>query len=107
MPDEEEYYEPDILSVTDEDGNEMLFELLERYETDNAAYVAITQYYDTDEEIVDGDYEVIVLKVQNDENGDEYLVEIDDEAEFGIISDILMKMVEEKYEVEYFDPEDE
>lgn len=107
MPDEEEYYEPDILSVTDENGNEMLFELLERYETDNDAYVAITQYYDTDEEIVDGDYEVIVLKVQNDENGDEYLVEIDDEAEFGIISDILMKMVEEKYEVEYFDPEDE
>lgn len=107
MPDEEEYYEPDILSVTDENGNEMLFELLERYETDNDAYVAITQYYDTDEEIVDGDYEVIVLKVQNDENGDEYLVEIDDEAEFGIISDILMKMVEEKYEVEYFDSEDE
>ena len=26
----EEYYEPDLLSVTDEDGNEIVFELLER-----------------------------------------------------------------------------
>ena len=45
MADEEEYYEPDIISVSDEDGNEILFELLERYETDNDIYVAITRYY--------------------------------------------------------------
>ncbi len=105
MADEEEYYEPDIISVSDEDGNEILFELLERYETDNDIYVAITRYYETDEEIVDGDCEVIILKVQNDENGDEYLVEIEDEIEFEQVSDILMSMVEEKFDVEYFEPE--
>lgn len=105
MAEEEEYYEPDIISVSDEDGNEILFELLERYETDSDIYVAITRYYETDEEIVDGDYEVIILKVQNDENGDEYLVEIEDEMEFEQVSDILMSMVEEKFDVEYFEPE--
>ena len=31
MAENEEYYEPDIISVTDDDGNELLFELLERY----------------------------------------------------------------------------
>ena len=41
MAENEEYYEPDIISVTDDDGNELLFELLERYETDNDVYVAI------------------------------------------------------------------
>lgn len=105
MADEEEYYEPDILSVSDEDGNEILFELLERYETDDDVYVAITRYYETDEEIVDGDCEVIILKVQNDDNGDEYLIEIEDEDEFEQVSDILMAMVEEKFDVEYFEPE--
>ena len=30
MAENEEYYEPDIISVTDDDGNELLFELLER-----------------------------------------------------------------------------
>ncbi|HBN38809.1 MAG TPA: DUF1292 domain-containing protein [Ruminococcaceae bacterium] len=104
MANEEEFYEPDIISVNDEDGNEILFELLERYETDDDVYVAITRYYETDEEIVEGDYEVIILKVVNDD-GEEYLAEIEDEMEFEQISDILMAKVEEKYEVEYFEPE--
>ena len=91
MAENEEYYEPDIISVTDDDGNELLFELLERYETD--------------EDIVDGDYEVITLKVETDDNGDEYLVEIEDEMEYEQISDILMQKIEEKFDVEYFEPE--
>lgn len=103
--DNEQIYEPDILSVTDEDGNEILFELLERYETEDDVYVAITEYRDDAEEIVEADYEVIILKVVNDENGDEYLEEIQDEMEYEQVSDILMGMVEEKYEVEYFEPE--
>lgn len=101
----EEIFEPDILSVTDEDGNEILFELLERYETEDDVYVAITEYRDDAEEIVEADFEVIILKVVNDENGDEYLEEIQDEMEYEQISDILMAKVEEKYEVEYFEPE--
>ncbi len=100
----EEFYEPDILSVTDEDGNEILFELLERYETEDDVYVAITEYHDEAEEIIDADYEVIILKVVN-EDGDEYLAEIEDENEYEQVSDILMSMVEEKFDVEYFEPE--
>ncbi len=101
----EEIYEPDIISVNDEDGNEILFELLERYETEDNVYVAITEYREDDQEIVDADFEVIILKVVNDESGDEYLEEIQDEMEYEQVSDILMSMVEEKYDVEYFEPE--
>lgn len=104
MANEEEFYEPDILSVSDENGNELLFELLERYETDDDVYVAITRYYETDEEIVDGDCEVVILKVIN-EDGEEYLAEIEDEMKYEQVSDILMAKVEEKFEVEYFEPE--
>ncbi len=104
MDNENNLYEPDILSVTDEDGNEILFELLERYETDDAAYVAITEYRDDAEEIVDADYEVIILKVI-EQDGDEYLEEIEDEMEYEQVSDILMGMVEQKYDVDYFEPE--
>lgn len=101
----EEMYEPDLLSVTDEDGNEIVFELLERYETDEDVYVAITEYHDVAEEIVEADYEVIILKVVEDENGDEFLEEIQDEMEYEQVSDILMTMVEKKFDVEYFEPE--
>ncbi len=101
----EELYTPDIISVTDEDGNEIEFELLERYETDDCVYVAITEYRDDDEEIVEGNFEVIILKVVENENGDEFLEEISDDIEYEQVSDILMAKVEEKYDVEYFDPD--
>ena len=103
MSDNNELYEPDLISVTDDDGNEIVFELLERYETDDDVYVAITEYHDEAEEIVEADNEVIILKVL-EENG-EYLDEIEDEMEFGQVSDILMAMVEKKYDVEYFERE--
>ena len=63
MSDNNELYEPDLISVTDDDGNEIVFELLERYETDDDVYVAITEYHDEAEEIVEADNEVIILKV--------------------------------------------
>ncbi len=100
---ENENYEPDIISVTDDDGNEILFELLERYENNNGVYVAITEYRDDAEDIVEADYEVIILKVA-EENGDEYLEEIEDEAEYNEVSEILMNIIEQQYDVEYYDP---
>lgn len=103
MDNEKDFYEPDILSVTDDDGNEIMFELLERYEDDGNTYVAITEYHDDAEEIVDADYEVIILKVLEDK-GEEYLSEIEDEAEYEKYSEILMAMIEDKFDVEYFDP---
>ena len=106
MDNENNIYEPDILSVTDDNGNEILFELLERYETKDNVYVAITEYRDDAEEIVEANFEVIILKVVED-NGEEYLAEIEDEMEYEQVSDILMAKVEEQYEVEYFDPNEE
>ena len=103
--DNNDLYMPDIISVTDDDGNEIEFELLERYETDDAVYVAITEYRDDEEEIVEADFEVIILKVVEDEDGNEYLEEIADDMEYEQVSDILMAKVEEKYDVEYFEPE--
>ena len=103
--DNEEIYMPDIISVTDDDGNEIEFELLERYETDDSVYVAITEYRDDAEEIVEGDFEVIILKVVEGDDGNEYLEEIQDDMEYEQVSDILMGMVEQKYDVEYFEPE--
>ena len=105
MDNEKDYYEPDIISVTDDNGDEILFELLERYENGGNTYVAITEYRDGAEEIVEADYEVLILKVLEDD-GNEYLSEIENEDEFNEVSEVLMKMVEEKFEVEYFDPED-
>ena len=59
--------------------------------------------YEPDIISVTDDYEVIILKVA-EENGDEYLEEIEDEAEYNEISEILMNKIEQQYDVEYYDP---
>ena len=99
MSDNNELYEPDLISVTDDDGNEIVFELLERYETDDDVYVAITEYHDEAEEIVEADNEVIILKVL-EENGEEFLEAIEDDAGLEEVYQALMDLIYEDEEEE-------
>lgn len=94
-----EEYGPDIVSVTDENGVEHIFEELDRIETDDARYVALTPYYDETAEILDDDGELIILKVI-EEDGETYLEPIEDEAEFDEIGEIFEKRLSELYDLD-------
>lgn len=76
-----EEYNPDIVSVIDEDGVEHTFEELDRIETDDGRYVALLPVYDDAEDIIDDDGEIIILQVE-EENGETYLCPIEDEKKF-------------------------
>lgn len=95
-----EEFGPDIVSVTDEDGVEHLFEELDRIETDDGnRYVALLPIFDDEEEILDSDGDVLILKVI-EEDGETYLVQIEDEKEFNEIGNIIEDRLIEKYEKE-------
>ena len=95
-----EEFGPDIVSVTDEDGVEHIFFFLFRIETDDGKkYVALIPIYDDEEEILDSDGDVLILKVL-EENGENYLVQIEDEKEFNEIGNIFEDRLIEKYEKE-------
>lgn len=95
-----EEFGPDIVSVTDEDGIEHIFEELDRIETDDGnKYVALIPIYDDEEEILDSDGDVLILKVI-EENGENYLIQIEDEKEFNEIGNIFEDRLIEKYEKE-------
>ncbi len=74
-------YNPDIVSVIDEEGKEHVFEELDRIETDKGKYVALLPVYDDAEEQLEDSGEFIILKV-SEENGETYLSAIEDEDEF-------------------------
>lgn len=97
-----EEYNPDLVTVTDDDGNEHIFEELDRIETDTARYVALLPYFENPEEMLEDDGEVIVLKV-SEEDGETYLVQIDDDNEYEEISAIFEERLSELWEAE---PED-
>ena len=77
-----EEYNPDIVSVVDEDGVEHIFEELDRIETEDGKFVALLPIYDDAEDIIDDDGEIIILKVEEEDNGDTFLCPIEDEKLF-------------------------
>ncbi|HBL41627.1 MAG TPA: DUF1292 domain-containing protein [Ruminococcaceae bacterium] len=92
-------YNPDIVSVVDENGKEHIFEELDRIETDNGRYVALLPTYDDAAEQLQDDGDIIILKV-TEENGETYLSQIEDDAEFDevgrLFEDRLMDLFEEE-----------
>ena len=94
----DENYNPDIVSVVDEDGVEHTFEELDRIETDDARYVALLPVYDEAEDILDDDDELIILKV-NEEDGETYLEPIEDEDEFNEIGSIFEERLSDLFDI--------
>lgn len=82
-------FNPDIVSVIDENGVQHTFEELDRIETDDGRYVALLPIYEEAEEILDDSGELIILSVVEDEDGETYLEPIEDEKVFNEIGKIF------------------
>ena len=91
-------YNPDIVSVVDEDGKEHIFEELDRIETDDGRYVALLPLYDDPQEQLDDSGELIILKVEEDDDGETYLCPIEDEEEFNEIGQAFEERLSELFD---------
>ncbi len=96
-------YDPDIVSVIDEEGKEHVFEELDRIETEKGRYVALLPTYDDPAEMLEDSGEIIILKV-SEENGETYLSAIEDEAEFNEVGNLFEERLADMFE---FDEENE
>ena len=100
-------FSPDLMTLVDEDGKEHMFEVLDAIETDDGRYVALLPVYDDADESVNDDGELIILEVA-EENGEDLLVPIEDDAVFDEIAEIFEERLSDLYEVEELEsPADE
>ncbi len=91
----------DLYTLVDEEGVEQTFELMDTYETeDGTVYYALVPYYDNPEEMVEADTELVILKGEEDENGEETLASIDDDSEYERIGKIFMDKLSEMFDSE-------
>lgn len=98
---EEMDYTPDIFTLSDEDGNEHVFELLDSMTTeDGESYYAFVPYYEDPEAAVEADNELIVLKGEI-VDGEEMMATIDDEAEYERIGNLFLERINEMFEEEF------
>lgn len=101
-----EEYGNDFVVLTDEDGREIELEHLDTVEYNGQTYMAFLPT----EMSLDDAYELIIMKVELEDDGEEMLVTLDDEDEeaemFQIFSERLEETFEEEGETPEEDPED-
>lgn len=88
-----EDYSPDIITVIDDDGNEVEFEKLDEYEDEvtGKTYFALTEYPESD------DGELIILISEENDEGEFILLPIEDENEFDAIGVIFKQRLADMF----------
>ena len=92
----------DTVVLMDENGKEQEFEILDAIETDDARYVALMPIYDEPEDAVESTGELLVMRVETEDDG-EVLVTIEDDEEFESVLSIFEENLSDYYEIDHLD----
>lgn len=88
----------DLYTLVDEDGVEQQFEMLDSMDVGDDRYYALVPYYDDPTKEIEADTELVVLKSELDESGEETLVSIDDDEEYERIGNMFLERLNEIYD---------
>jgi len=83
---DEEIFDAEVYTLTDEEGNEGEYEQIGIAEIDGHVYHALIPL---DENGNESGEEYIILRTETDENGEEYLATIEDDDEFDRVADLF------------------
>ena len=89
-----EKYSSDALTVSDAEGNEHRFEILDRLSCDgDTEYLAIIPSYESEEDILSDNGEFDIVRLSEEDGG--FVIEpIDDTAEFDRLRRLFEKRIE-------------
>ena len=93
-------YNPDLISLVDEDGKEYKFEVLDAIETDIGRYLALLPIYDDPQKMLDDSGELVIVKSFVDD-GEEYFDEIEDDDEYETVADAFAERLEDFFEIDH------
>lgn len=85
---------PDFVTLTDDEGNDIELEYVDALEHNGTTYMAFFPVVeeDSEDEENEEEYGLVILKSQM-ENGEEFLVTIDDEEEIDKVYDLFMEQI--------------
>lgn len=83
-----------IITLNDEDGNEVRFEFLDLVEYDEAEYVVLLPVENSDEP---GEV-VILMLAGNEPNGDETYVGVEDEETLSVVFQIFKRKFQDEFD---------
>ena len=85
---------PNFVTLTDDEGNDIELEYVDALEHNGTTYMAFFPVVEEDSEDDENEeeYGLVILKSQM-ENGEEFLVTIDDEEEIDKVYDLFMEQI--------------
>lgn len=85
---------PNFVTLTDDEGNDIEMEYVDALEHNGTTYMAFFPVVeeDSEDEENEEEYGLVILKSQM-ENGEEFLVTIDDEEEIDKVYDLFMEQI--------------
>ena len=94
-----EDYNPDLITLSDDNGKEYTFEVLDAIETDTGRYLAMLPTYEDPKKMLEDSGELVIVKV-GEEDGEEYYYEIEDDDEYETIADAFVDRLEDFFEID-------
>ncbi len=104
---EEMDFNPEIFTLTDEEGNEHEFELMDVMEVDGTTYYALVPYSEDPEAALEEDTELVILKAGADDDGVDFLSTIDNDEEYDRIGNMFIDRISKMLEEEFDEEEEE
>ena len=89
---------PDLLTLDDEDGKEVTFEVIDATEVNGTRYLAVIPYQE-DPESLQEDAELILMRIGTDEEG-EYMDIVDDDEELLTVGKVFEERLSAMYDID-------
>ena len=89
---------PDLLTLEDEDGKEVTFEVIDATEVNGTRYLAVIPYQE-DPESLQEDAELILMRIGTDDEG-EYMDIVDDDEELITVGTVFEERLRAMYDID-------
>ena len=89
---------PDLLTLEDEDGKEVTFEVIVATEVNGTRYLAVIPYQE-DPESLQEDAELILMRIGTDDEG-EYMDIVDDDEELITVGKVFEERLRAMYDID-------
>ena len=89
---------PDLLTLEDEDGKEVTFEVIDATEVNGTRYLAVIPYQE-DPESLQEDAELILMRIGTDAEG-EYMDIVDDDEELITVGKVFEERLRAMYDID-------
>lgn len=89
---------PDLLTLEDEDGKEVTFEVIDATEVNGTRYLAVIPHQE-DPESLQEDAELILMRIGTDDEG-EYMDIVDDDEELITVGKVFEERLRAMYDID-------